>query len=134
MCKHDRSRMPHAGCSGDIISVLRRAQLGKRHPAHVSPHYGPDPRTSALTSASTKGEGFWAEPTQFPSASSNFVPRRNLTHPIRAALGLAFIGGVPALFWPLWGSLGHCGEYDGYGPHPEADILVEEITNKETNE
>lgn len=48
MCKHDRFRMPHAGCSGDRISVRRRAQLGKRHPAHVSPHYGPDrgPRLS----------------------------------------------------------------------------------------
>lgn len=42
MSEPDRFGMLHVECSRDVISVLRRAQLGKHHLAHVSPHYGPD--------------------------------------------------------------------------------------------
>lgn len=42
MSEHDRFGMLHVECSRDVISVLRRVQLGKHHLAHVSPHYGPD--------------------------------------------------------------------------------------------
>lgn len=113
MSKHHWFRIPHIGCSGDVISVLRRAEPGKHCPARVFPMQS-RLRTPAFISTPPKAKGFWAEPTRFPFPSSHFVPRWDLIHLIRATLGFAFIEGTPALFWLL--ALGYYNACDGCGP------------------
>lgn len=126
MSKHDRFRTLRGGCSGDGISVLRRAQRGRRQPAPASPL---TVLTRDLTST-PKGEGFWAEPTWCPFLSSSLVPTWNCIHSIGHLRGLHLSEGCQLCsgLW-LWDAIVNwwC------GPQAEADILVEGVTNKETN-
>lgn len=66
MSKHYWCRMLHVDCSRDVISVLRRAQLGKHHLAPVSSHLWSWAGTSAFTLTLPKVEELETEPTQFP--------------------------------------------------------------------
>lgn len=134
MSKHDRFRMLHVECSGDVISVLRRVQLSKHYLAHISLSLWCWPGTSAFTLTLPKGWGFWSEPTRFPPPSSNFIAKWNSIHWVRVTLGFAFINEMTTLCWALLGS-GAVWWVWRICPHsPEADILVKEIMNKETNE
>ena len=130
MSKHDRFRMLHVECSGDVISVLRRVQLSKHYLAHISLSLWSWPGTSAFTLTLPKGRGFWAEPARFPPPSANFIAKWNSIHWVRATLGFAFINEMTTLCWAFLGS----GALWWVCRHsPEADGLVKEITNKEKN-